>query len=199
MRIEAKTPKEYLAALPADRREAIATLRDLVNANLPKGYRETIGYGMIAWVVPLETCPDTYNGDALVYAGLASQKQSMSLYLMTVYGDPATEKRFRDAFAKAGKKLDMGKSCVRFRSRDALHLPAVADAIRCCSVTEYVRRARAAWDPANKRARREAAAKAKGTGKAKPAATKRAAAKAKPTAKKKAARQRDVRAARGGR
>jgi hypothetical protein len=88
---DARTPDELIAALPPDRREAMTRVRELVNANLPTGFEEGIEFGMIAWYVPLERFPDTYNGHPLGLAALASQKQYMSLYLNAVYSDPETE------------------------------------------------------------------------------------------------------------
>src|SRR5688572_17403916 len=93
----ARTVDEYIASLPDDRREAVEAVRAVVRDNLPAGYREGMQFGMIAWYVPLERFPDTYNGQPLGLAGLASQKNYMSLYLNTVYGDQATERWFRDA------------------------------------------------------------------------------------------------------
>lgn len=116
---------EYLRDLPDDRRAVIATLRSLIRKNLPKGFRETMASGMIAYGVPLERYPDTYNGQPLCYVALAAQKSYFSLYLMGVYQDQAEEARLREEFAKAGKKPDMGKSCVRFRSLDDLPLEAI--------------------------------------------------------------------------
>ena len=105
------TVDEYLASLPPDRRRAVEAVRDVIRRNLPAGFEEGIGYGMIAWYVPLETYPDTYNGQPLGLAALASQKRYLSLYLNNVYGNPETERWFRDRWAETGKKLDMGKSC----------------------------------------------------------------------------------------
>ncbi len=141
---DATTPEAYLASLPADRREAIAAVRDVVNANLPPGYREGMGYGMIGWVVPLERFPDTYNGQPLPLAGLASQKRYMSLYLNTVYGDPETERWFRERYAASGKKLDMGKSCVRFRRLEDLPLDVIGETIARVPVDRYIERYAAA-------------------------------------------------------
>jgi hypothetical protein len=154
----ATTAEAYLAALPADRREAITTVRALVNRKLPKGYRESIGMGMIVWSVPLDVCPDTYNGQPLMVAALASQKQYMSVYLMTLYGHAEGERRFRAAFAQAGKKLDMGKCCVRFRRLEDLHLPAIGEAVAAFGVQEYVERALRVHSPEARAARREARA-----------------------------------------
>jgi uncharacterized protein YdhG (YjbR/CyaY superfamily) len=134
----AKTVDEYMATLPADRRAALTTLRDVINANLPKGYEEDMQFGMPGWYIPLSRYPDTYNGHPLGIAGFASQKQYMALYLLTVYGDPKLEKWFKAAYAKSGKKLDMGKSCVRFKSIDELPLDVVAETIRKVSVEDYI-------------------------------------------------------------
>ncbi len=136
---KAATVEQYLAALPADRRAEIETVRDTVNAVLPAGYREGIGYGMIGWVVPLETYPNTYNGQPAVYAGLAAQKNYNSLYLNFVYASPERTERLRAAFAKAGKKLDMGKSCIRFKRADELPLDAIAREIASATPDEYIR------------------------------------------------------------
>lgn len=127
---DAATVDEYLSQLPEERREAISKVRALVKKNLPKGYREHVGYGMIAYDIPLEKFPDTYNGQPLCYISLANQKNHMALYLSSAYGDPEQEKFLADAFKKAGKKLDMGKSCLRFRKLDDLPLDAIAEIVR---------------------------------------------------------------------
>ena len=134
----AATVEQYLASLPADRRAAIARVRDAVNARLPAGYEETMQYGMISWIVPRSRLAATYNGQPLSLASLASQKQHMALYLMSVYGDAKLSAWFRDAFRAAGKKLDMGKSCVRFKAIDALPLDVISEAISRVSVDAYV-------------------------------------------------------------
>ena len=128
-RSTAATPDEYIGSLPDDRREAVAAVRDVVNRNLPPGYTEGMAYGMIAWWVPLETFPDTYNGQPLGLAGLASQKDYISLYLNTVYGDRDEEAWFKGRYALSGKKLNMGKSCVRFRHLDDLPLDLIGETI----------------------------------------------------------------------
>jgi hypothetical protein len=161
MKSSALTVKEYLASLPPERRDAISSVRDLVNRRLPKGYCEAMGYGMITWSVPLEVYPDTYNREPLMYAALASQKQYMAVYLMGISGDSPIARAFRDGFASAGKKLDKGKSCVRFKQLEDLHLPAIGNAIAACAMNEYIRRAQAAHSPAGRAARREGRAKSK--------------------------------------
>jgi hypothetical protein len=140
MQTEATTPDEMIASLPPGRREAIAKVREVVRDNLPPGYEEGMQFGMIAWYVPLERFPDTYNKHPLGLGALASQKNYMSLYLNTVYGDPATERWFRDRYAASGKKLDMGKSCVRFKALDDLPLDVIADTIARTPVDRYVER-----------------------------------------------------------
>jgi Domain of unknown function (DU1801) len=123
------TPDEYIASLPPDRREAVGGVRDVVRRNLPEGFKEGMEFGMIAWYVPLETFPDTYNGRPLGLAALASQKHHMSLYLNSVYGDPKTDAWFRRRYEASGKKLDMGKSCVRFRRIEDLPLDVIGETI----------------------------------------------------------------------
>ena len=181
----ATTVEDYLARLPADRRAAIAQVRDVVNTHLPAGYEEGVQYGMISWYVPLSRFPETYNGQPLALASLASQKSHMALYLMSVYGHPALAAWFRGAFAKAGKKLDMGKSCVRFKSIDALPLDVIGETIRRVPVDAflgYYEDARASSKRARPAAKKRPAAKV--------AAKKRPAAKAKPPASKQPKRAR---------
>lgn len=130
MKIEANSVDAYLKKLPADRREAISKLRDVVKKNLPKGYEEGLQYGMIGYYIPLSDFPNTYNGQPLGVAAIASQKQHMAIYMMGLYSEPTTEKWFREAWKKTGKKLDMGKSCVRFKKLDDLPLEVIGEAIK---------------------------------------------------------------------
>lgn len=135
----ATTVADYLASLPADRREPIGAVRDVILRNLPTGYEEGMQYGlMIGYYVPLSRYPDTYNGQPLGIAGIASRKGYMTLHLMSVYGDPAIRAWFEDAFRRSGKKLDMGKSCVRFKKLDDLPLDLVGQAIARVSVDDYI-------------------------------------------------------------
>jgi hypothetical protein len=126
---DARTPQEYLDQLPEDRRRIVSVVRDVIRKHVPPGYEEGMAYGMIGWYVPLETFPDTYNGQPLALAGLASQKRHVSLYLNHVYGDPALETWFRERWAETGKKLDMGKSCVRFTRLEDVPLDVVGEVI----------------------------------------------------------------------
>jgi uncharacterized protein YdhG (YjbR/CyaY superfamily) len=134
----ASTIDEYLAALPEDRRRTLTAVRDVINTNLPAGYEEALQYGLILWNVPLSRYPDTYNKEPLCLVGLASQKHHMALYLMQVYGDPKLNAWFKKAYADAGKKLDMGKSCVRFKTLDAVPLDVIGELITKVSVDQYV-------------------------------------------------------------
>jgi hypothetical protein len=134
----ATTVEAYLESLPKERRSVISAVRDVIRKRLPKGYVEQMDYGMIYYCVPLDRYPGTYNGHALCYAGLAAQKNYNAIYLMGVYGDSANATKFKTAFEKGGKKLDMGKSCVRFKSVEDLELGAIGDAIAAMPVDEYI-------------------------------------------------------------
>lgn len=117
---------QYLAELPEERRGVMTALRKLIRKNLPKGYVESMNWGMICYEIPLKQYPDTYNGQPLAYVALAAQKNKYSLYLTGAYGSKEKDEDLRAAFKAAGKKLDMGKSCVRFSSLDDLELEAIA-------------------------------------------------------------------------
>jgi Domain of unknown function (DU1801) len=138
MRSEATTVEAYLDELPEDRRTAIAAVRDTIRAHLPDGYREAMNWGMIAYEVPLETCPVTYNNQPLIYAALASQKNYMAVYLSGIYVDENTRARFEEAYLASGKRLNAGKSCVRFRKLDDLPLEVIGDAIAATSMADFV-------------------------------------------------------------
>ncbi|MGZ8513080.1 MAG: iron chaperone [Candidatus Limnocylindria bacterium] len=133
-----QTADEYIASLPEGRREAIAAVRDVVQRNLAPGFEEGILYGMIGWYVPLERFPETYNGQPLGLAALANQKNYMSLYLTHVYGDRETEDWFRERYAASGKRLNMGKSCVRFTKLEDLPLDVIGEAIARVELEEYL-------------------------------------------------------------
>jgi Domain of unknown function (DU1801) len=140
MRSDATLVEEYLDELPPDRREVISAVRDAVNEHLPEGYEEVIAYGMVSWVIPLEDYPDTYNGQPLGVAALASQKNYMSLYLLGVYADEGLEDWFRAQYAERGLELDMGKSCVRFKRLDQVPLDVIAEVIRRVPPDAYIAR-----------------------------------------------------------
>lgn len=138
MQSQADTVDEYIESLPEDRRAAISKLRALLRRRVPKGYRESMIWGAITWSVPLEKLPDTYNGQPLCYVALASQKNYNSLYLMSAYGDPSEKRKLEAGFRKAGKKLDMGKSCVRFRTLDDLPLDLIGDIVAGVTPETYI-------------------------------------------------------------
>jgi hypothetical protein len=123
------TADEYLASLPEDRRAVVAAVRDVVLRNLPAGYVEAVRGAMLSYEVPLERFPKTYNKQPLGYAALAAQKNHYALYMMGAYADPEQARWIADGFARAGKKLDMGKSCLRFRSLDDLPMDVVGGSI----------------------------------------------------------------------
>ncbi|RZV48807.1 MAG: DUF1801 domain-containing protein [Acidimicrobiales bacterium] len=138
MQSSATTVKDYLAELPEERRKAISKVRAVIRKNLPKGIVETMNWGMITYEIPLKTVPDTYNGKPLMYAGLASQKNHMAVYLSNVYADPEITEWFLDAYKATGKKLDMGKSCVRFKKLENLPLEVIGEAIAHTSLEDFV-------------------------------------------------------------
>jgi len=138
MRRTSTTPDGYVDSLPPDRRAAIAAVRDVIRAHLPNGFEETIGMGMLAYGVPLARYPKTPNKEPLWYAALAAQKNYNSIYLMSVYGDKEHERRLRDAFARSGKKLDMGKSCIHFREADDLPLDVIGELIASVTVDKWI-------------------------------------------------------------
>ena len=139
MKSLAKTPAAYVKSLPPDRRKAISAVRATILKNLPDGYEEIVDFGMLAYVVPLQRFPDTYNGHPMAIAALASQKQYMSLYLMCAYGDRASRVWLESEFRKAGKKLDMGKSCVRFQKLDDLPLGVIGKAVARVPLDTFLR------------------------------------------------------------
>lgn len=138
MKSDASTVAEYLAELPDDRRAAISEVRAAIRKALPKGYEETMQYGMISYVVPWKWLPKTYNGQPLALASLGNQKNYMALYLNNVYADPSMYEWFTEAYRETGRKLDMGKSCVRFRSLEDLPLVLIGEAVSRSPVAEFV-------------------------------------------------------------
>jgi hypothetical protein len=141
MQSKALSVEEYLSSLPADRRVAIEAVRKVVRANLDPDYEEGMQYGMIGYFVPHRVFPAGYHCDPkqpLPFAALGSQKNYMSLYLMCVYGHQPLADSFREAWAKTGKKLDMGKSCVRFKKVEDLALDVIGAAIKRVPVKKYL-------------------------------------------------------------
>ena len=134
---KAATVKDYLEELPPERRKVMSTVRSLVRKHLPKGYEEKMNFGMICWQVPLKKFPGTYNGQPLGYASLAAQKNGYSLYLMTAYVG-GKENPLQAAYKAAGKKLDMGKSCLRFKKVDDLVPDAIGKLIALMPPDDWI-------------------------------------------------------------
>jgi Domain of unknown function (DU1801) len=139
-----QTIAEFLAAQPPDRRKELTRVRSIVRKHLPKGYKEGMAAGMIAYYIPLEKYPDTYNGQPLWYAALASQRNYLTLHLMPVYGSHELERKLRDGFRAEGKRLDMGKACIRFQNADDLALETIGDIVSSVPVDRMIAMARAA-------------------------------------------------------
>jgi uncharacterized protein YdhG (YjbR/CyaY superfamily) len=147
MKSEATSIEQYLSELPEDRRAAIDAVRRTILENLPEGYEEAMNWGMITYQIPLETCPDTYNGQPLMYAGLASQKNHMAVYMTGIYMDEKAREEFETAYRATGKRFDVGKSCVRFRKLDDLPLPLIGESIALMGAEEFVERVKAVHSP----------------------------------------------------
>lgn len=133
-----KTPAAYLASLPADRRKELAAVRAMLRKHVPEGYREQVLWGAIAWAIPLSRYPGTYNKQPLCYVALASNKSYCSLHLMGCYGDSGQLALLRRAFTDAGKKLDMGKSCVHFQRAADLPLAAIGKLVAALPVERWI-------------------------------------------------------------
>ena len=129
MRLGAPTVVEYLNTLPDDRRRAMTAVRRVIRKHLPEGYEEVMNWGMISYQVPLRRYPDTYNGQPLLYTAQASQKRHMAVYLTGIYADEAARRSFERRYKATGKRFDVGKSCVRFRTLDDLPLPLIGETV----------------------------------------------------------------------
>jgi len=134
MRVNATTPQEYLDALPEDRRAVIQAVRKVIRKNLPKGLREGLTYGMLSYEIPLKAHPHTPNGEPLSALCLAAQKNHYALYLTCTYGDAW----LREEFKKAGKKLDMGVSCLRFKKLEDLPLDVIGKVVAALTPEKVV-------------------------------------------------------------
>ena len=140
----AATPEAFLAELEPARAAEIGRVRDAVRAAMPAGFEERMAWGMISWEVPLEVSGPTYNKQPMVYAALAAQKNYNALYLNCVYGSAKRGERLAKAFAENDLKLDMGKSCIRFRKADDLALDAIAREIGSITPQQFASGAPAA-------------------------------------------------------
>lgn len=142
MQSKAATPDQYIAELPEERKEAMQRLRDLALENMPKGFKETMGYGMLCYVVPKETYPDGYHVDPSLPLGLmsiASQKNFIAVYHMGMYGDPKLLEWFVSEYPKHCKnKLDMGKSCIRFKNIKNIPFDLLAELFSKVTVDQFI-------------------------------------------------------------
>ncbi len=164
MQSKALTVQDYLASLPDDRRAALCAVRDVIVQNLDKDYEEGITYGMIGYYVPHRIYPPGYHcnpSQPLVFANLGSQKNYMSLHLMCMYsgGDESSPaaahaRWFREAWAKTGKKLDMGKACIRFRKVEDVALDVIGEAVRRVPAKAYIEACEAALRRSEKRSQK---------------------------------------------
>jgi hypothetical protein len=135
-----KSVDDYVAGLPENQRAVLEPVRNTVRKNLPKGYEEILQGKYISYVIPLSRFPNTYNGQPLWYVALAAQKNYYTLYLMAPYGDKKELARLQEGFRKAGKKLDMGKSCIRFRKLEDLPLDVIGESVARIPAEDYIRR-----------------------------------------------------------
>jgi hypothetical protein len=143
MQSDAATVGQYLAELPADRVDDMTALVHLIRANIQPGFDETMRWGMITWEVPMSLSGPTYNGQPLSYVALASQKRHISVYVLGVYTDSYGSEEFERRWAVSGKRLDMGKSCVRFTSNSKADLDTIAWAVGLASPDDYLAMVRA--------------------------------------------------------
>ena len=142
MQIPAVSVEDYISKIPEERQEIFKKMFDAINSNLPKGFKQGVSYGMVGWNVPLETYPAGYHctpGSPLPFMALASQKNFIALYHMGMYAKPELLNWFTEEFPKYSKrKLDMGKSCVRFKKMDDIPLELLAEMSKKMTVEEWI-------------------------------------------------------------
>lgn len=142
MQSKAKSVDEYIAELPEERREVMQKLREVVLENIPEGFSEGMGYGMMGYTVPHALYPAGYHCDPkqpLPFAGLASQKNAISFYHMGIYADPVLLQWFVEEYPKHSKtKLDMGKSCIRFKKMDQIPYALLGELMSRMTVKDWV-------------------------------------------------------------
>lgn len=154
MNRKATTVVEYLASLPADRRTEIESVRKVIRKHMPKGIKEGMQYGMIGYFVPHSRYPAGYHCDPkqpLPFGGLAAQKNHLSIYLMFLYPNGKHEQDFKKAWIASGRKLDMGRCCVRFKTSGDAALDVIANALKSVSVDQFIEFYESSIGPARKR------------------------------------------------
>jgi len=138
MQSDAKTVQEYLNNLPQNRKVPIEKVREVILKNIPDGIEEAMNWGMISYQVPLSTHPDTYNGQPLLFAALASQKNHMAVYLSAIYSDEKLRKDFIARYKLTNKRMDLGKSCVRFKKVEDLPLDLIGEVIAAMDLDTFI-------------------------------------------------------------
>ncbi|MGX7666565.1 DUF1801 domain-containing protein [Flavobacterium pedocola] len=142
MQSTAKSPEEYIESLPDDRKPAMEKLRNTIIKNLPKGFQEGMGYGMLGWVVPHSLYPKGYHCDPktpLPFLGIASQKNFIAVYHMGIYSDPDLLNWFTSEYPKHVKtKLDMGKSCIRFKKPDQIPFELIGELVQKMTPADWI-------------------------------------------------------------
>lgn len=142
MTYQASTPEEYLELIPEERKTAFTSLRNIILKNLPKGFEECISYGMLGYVVPHSIYPAGYHCNPklpLPFINIASQKNFIALYHMGIYMHPELLEWFLAEFPKYSKsKLDMGKSCIRFKKMDDIPYDLIGELVQKISCEEYI-------------------------------------------------------------
>lgn len=142
MQSKAVTPNQYVAELPEDRKEAIEKLRTIVKNNLPSGFEEVMSYGMLGYVVPHSIYPNGYHcnpKDPLPFFAIASQKNSINVYHMAMYMDKSLYDWFVSEYPKySSKKLDMGKSCVRFKKNEDIPFELIGDLVSKITTEDWI-------------------------------------------------------------
>jgi len=142
MQSSAKSPEEYMDSLPEERKPAMEQLRNTIIKNLPQGFKETMGYGMLSWVVPHSMYPKGYHCDPkipLPFLSIASQKNFIAVYHMGIYSDPDLLNWFTSEYPKHVKtKLDMGKSCIRFKKPDQIPFELIGELVQKMTPADWI-------------------------------------------------------------
>jgi uncharacterized protein YdhG (YjbR/CyaY superfamily) len=139
-----QTVAAFINSLPDEQRFVVKKVRTLIRKHLPKGYEEAVSKGALVYQVPLRVYPDTYNKHPLWYAGLTMGRSGFSLHLVALYGSATLTKRLEEGFAAAGKKLDMGKACIRFKRIEELPLDVIGDIVSAVPMDKWIAIAQAA-------------------------------------------------------
>ena len=144
MQSTATTPQEYIESLPDERKEVMENLRNVILKNLPKGFEECMNYGMLGYVVPHSKYPDGYHCDTtkpLPFMNLASQKNSINFYQMGIYSDTKLLEWFKNEYPKhATNKLDMGKSCIRFKNINKIPVDLLGELVSKMTADQWIER-----------------------------------------------------------